>query len=720
MTGASVDTDSKISRRSFLKASAVAGSGLVLAIHLPGCSSQQQDLAQASDLNAFVRISPDDTISIVFPCSEMGQGSSTGLPMILADEMEADWEKVRIAASPVADAFRNPRNHAQRTGGSGSIRGWYTALRETGAAARQMLIEAAAQKLGVAGSECHAVKSRIVHKDSGKSLSFGEVAELAATLKRPDKPTLKSPGDFQLIGHPVPRKDTPLKVNGTAQYGIDTELPGMLYATTMTCPVFAGKLVDYDASAALSRKGVHAVVPIANGIAVVADGYWQAHTALQDVHINWNNGVNVKQNSDKISAELDAGITDTGQLILENGDAHSALQQADKTIEAKYEVPFLAHACMEPINCTADVRADRCEIWAPTQNPELSRDIAAKHLGLTPDKVTVHTTLLGGGFGRKGEVDFVLQAITVSKAIGKPVKLIWSREQDIQHDFYRPATAIRFRAGFDEQRQATALDMRIVAQSIVSRFIPKIADGAVDGDAIKNIGKQQPYAFPNIRVEHVRKEHGIPIGFWRSVGHSQNAFMRESFIDEMANEAGIDPYTFRRNWLPPSSRDLGVLDLVAEKAGWGKKLAAGHFQGIAVAEAYGSWVAEVAEISIENDRPRIHKVTAAIDCGIAVNPDSVRAQIEGAIVYGLTAALKGEITIKGGCVEQSNFHDYQMLRISEMPEIEVHIVASETAPGGVGEPGTPPIAPAVCNAIFAATGERIRRLPILKHKLFRT
>ncbi|MFQ5660320.1 MAG: molybdopterin cofactor-binding domain-containing protein [Gammaproteobacteria bacterium] len=719
MTASSLNNGVKISRRTFVKGAALAGSGLILTIHLPGCGKQEQTALQASELNAFVRIGTDDSIRIVFPCSEMGQGSSSGLPMILAEEMEADWDRVEIVPSPVADAFRNPRNNAQRTGGSGSIRGWYAALRETGAAAREMLIAAAAQKFGVPKSECHAVRSRIIHEKSKQSLRFGQVADLAATLERPPSPALKSPRDFRLIGHPMPRKDIPAKVNGTAGYGIDVDLPNMLYAGIKGCPAFGGELISFDAKAAAGKDGVHAVLPIPGGIAVVADSYWQAQTALQAIDINWNRGPNAGQNSARISADLDAGTREAGQLVLEKGDVLQAINHAEKILEARYEVPFLAHACMEPVNCTADVRNNRCEIWAPTQNPQWSRDVVAKQLGLRPDNVLVNTTLLGGGFGRKGEIDFVLQAVALSRAVGRPVKLIWSREQDIQHDFYRPATAMRFRAGFDAEGQITALDMRIVAPSIISRFDQNIAKGAVDWDAIKNIGRQQPYAFPNIRVEHVRKDHGIPIGFWRSVGHSQNAFMRESFIDEMAHEADTDPYTFRRNWLEPSSRDLAVLDLAADKAGWGKSLPAGHFQGIAMAESYGSWVVEIAEVSIEKGLPRVHKVTAAIDCGTAVNPDSVRAQVEGAIVYGLTAALKGEITLREGCVEQSNFHDYRMLRISEMPEVAVHISGSDAAPGGVGEPGTPPIAPAVSNAIFAATGTRIRNLPILKHDRFR-
>ncbi len=705
----------KLSRRAFVFTSAAATGALIVGIDLFNDGTAGAVPADAvAHLNAFVRIDPDGSISITYACAEMGQGSSTGLPMIIADEMEADWDKVSVASAPVADAFKNPRNRQQRTGGSNSIRGWYMELRKLGAATREMLVEAAAQSWNVPAGECSARDSVVTHTPSGKTLRYGEVAALAATLTPPQNPRLKNESEFKLIGHPTMLKDMAPKVNGSAKYGIDVILPGMLFADVRFCPTFGGDVASYDDSAARTMSGFHAVVAVPGGIAVVADTYWQARQALEKIDLEYDPGANAGQSSARISAELRKGLNEVGAVARDDGDVQRALDGAATVLEATYEVPYLAHATMEPMNCTADVREDGCEIWAPTQDPQDSRKVAAELLGLPLEKVEVHTMLMGGGFGRRGNVDYVEQAVTVSKAIGRPVKLIWSREEDMRHDFYRPTAVVRLVAGLDAGGVPVAFDVKVAAPSIYALLRPAALRNGIDRHAVIGFN-DHPYAIASNHVEWVRKDLGIPVGFWRSVGHSHNPFMRESFIDEMAFAAGRDAYEFRRSLLKNSPRHLRVLDVAAKAAGWGKTLPANHGMGLSVVKAYGSWLSQVAEVSVEGDRVKVHRVTCAVDCGVAINPLTIKAQVEGAIVYGLTAALKGDITIEDGGVVESNFHDYEMLRIDEMPEIDVHIIEGGDLPGGVGEPGTPPIAPAVTNAIFNATGQRIRSLPISKY-----
>jgi isoquinoline 1-oxidoreductase beta subunit len=699
-----------LNRRAFIKSGAALGSGLVLAFKLPLAGAQKRDAAVRNP-RGFIQIAPDDRIKLLLPSVEMGQGSNTSLPMIILEELEGDWDRIDVHHAPVADIYKNPWIHAQITVGSFSVRGWYDELRKVGAAAREMLVQAAAEEWGVPPGECTVSKSVIRHKHSGRSLSFGQVAARAADLPVPADPPLKPADQYTLIGTPAPRTDTPLKVNGSARYGIDVSVPGMLYATVKTCPVFGGKLKSFDDSAAKSMPGYHATVRLPDGVAVVADSYWHAKKALDKVRVEYNPGPVADLNSDKVSAAL-RGSFDAADAIVarDDGNATAAIKNSDTMIEAVYEVPYLAHACMEPMNCTADVTADRCEVWVSTQAPGRTRDAAARTAGLPHDKVRVHSQFLGGGFGRRGEVDFVVQAVTVSRTVGRPVKLLWSREEDIRHDFYRPAAAIRFRGGLDKSGRVIALDARVVTASAPTSRRP--------GPPMYTLGVYDTaYAIPNYHVTGLNKDLGVPFGFWRSVNHSHNPYMMEGFMDELAYKAGTDPYLFRRSLLQGEKgrRHLGALDLAAHKAGWGKPLPSGHYLGIAATEAYGSWIANVAEVSVKDKVITLHKVVSAIDCGVAVNPDTINAQLEGGMVYGLTAALRGMIHVDNGAVRESNFHDYPVLKLNEMPVVETYVLPSSEAPGGVGEPGAAPIAPALANAVFAATGQRLRTLPLSLH-----
>jgi isoquinoline 1-oxidoreductase beta subunit len=715
-----------ISRRTLLKGGLAAGAGLVIGFHVP---NGRVALAAGHVFapNAWIRIDKDGIVTIINSQSEMGQGTLTSMAMILADELEADWSKVKVEQGPASRAFDNPGwppyierlfGGSQLTAGSMSIRGLFMTWRRAGAAAKEMLMAAAAKEWGVPIGEVYAEQGAVHHRPSGRKLGYGELSDKAAQLPVPQNPTLKTPDQFKLIGKKVPRRDTPDKVTGKAVYGIDVKVPGMLVATVQRCPVFGGTVASFDASKALAIKGVRHVVQISSGIAVVADNYWTAKRGRDALVVNWNEGPNAKQSSAAISQAYAALAQQPGPVARREGDVAKALGAAPKVIEAVYEVPFLAHATMEPMNCTAHVRADGCDVWAPTQTAIGTQSAAMRATGLPREKVRVHTTFLGGGFGRRGEKDFVVDAVETSKAVGAPVKVVWSREDDMQHDHYRPATYNAFRAGLDTNGMPVAWMHRIAGPSITAQRLglpPDRIDRAMTEGAANH-----PYDIPNMQIEYHYKEVGVPVGFWRSVGASQNAFIVESFIDELAHAAGKDPYEYRRALLGKSLRHKGVLELAATKAGWGSPLPPGRHRGIAVAFSYGSWAAEVAEVSVAADGGvRVHRVVVAIDCGFAVNPDQIRAQMESGIVYGLTAALYGAITLENGRVQQSNFHDYPMLRINEMPVVETHIMQSPHPPGGVGEPAVPPIAPAVANAIFAATGKRIRRLPIRTEELRR-
>ncbi len=711
---------STISRREFVETTA----GLVLSFYLPG----RAVAAPAPDApfapNAWLRIGPDGIVTLTLDKSEMGQGSQTGLAQILADELEADWSKVRLGPVP-----ENPAGWSRRmsTGGSTAIHGSWDLLRKAGATARQMLITAAAQTWDVDRTSCRAEAGAVIHTPTKRRLSYGRLAARAATLPVPQDVPLKDPKDFRLIGTRATRLDTPAKVDGSAVYGIDVTVPGLLVASIERCPVFGGTVKRYDATKAKGMPGVRAVVELepspwtgkdgawgvgcAAGVAVVADTYWHAFQGRKALEIQWNEGDAASLGSDGIRAELARLADQPGVEAKKVGDPAAALAAAAQRVEAVYEVPFLHHATMEPMTCTAHVQTDGCDVWAPTQNQTRAQEVAAELAGLPKEKVRIHTTFLGGGFGRRLESDFVSEAVRVSKAVGAPVKVIWTREDDTQHGFYRPASYNRFAAGLDAAGNPVAWTHRVVGTPIRLKFgpLPKGLDGSlVDG------AEDLPYVIPNLLVDQVAADFlPIPRGFWRSVGISHNAFVTESFLDEVATAAKQDPFELRRALLKDRPRHLRTLELVAEKAGWDTPLPAGRGRGIAFAEWQPTVCAQVAEVSVAADGAvRVHRVVCAVDCGPAVNVGQIEAQIQGGIVYGLTAALYGEITIDRGRVKQSNFTDYPMMHINEMPVVEVHVVPSTEKQGGIGEPSVGPIAPAVCNAIFAATGKRIRKLPI--------
>lgn len=700
-------------RRIFLKVGTVAGGGLLIGFHLPLASRAGEAEAAENEFvpNAWIRINVDDTVTLRVASSEMGQGVYTAIPMLLAEELECDWARMNVEMAPADKAYINPIIGMQLTGGSTAVRAFWTPLRQAGATARDLLIRAAAQTWKVKEDECRAENGFVLHKTNKLKASYGALATKAATLPVPSEVFLKEPGDFKLIGKSTPRLDTPRKVNGSAVFGMDVKLPGLLIAVVARCPVFGGKPKKFDATKAKDVPGVRQVLSIHSGIAVVADSFWAAQQARNALVVEWEEGAHAKLDSAAIRKQLELALKKKGVNAHNEGDAAKAIKAAVKRIEAVYEVPYLAHACMEPMNCTAQVKKDSCELWVPTQNQTAAQFVASQITGLPLEKVKVNTTFLGGGFGRRGEQDFVAEAVQLAMATGTPVKLIWTREDDMHHDYYRPATLNRFSAALDKDGKPVAWRHEIAGGSIFSRVFPKSIKNGIDNTSVEGAANL-PYAIPNLQVTWAMENGAVPVGFWRSVGSSQNAYVTECFLDELAAAAGKDPYEFRRVLLTKHPRHLGVLELAAQKAGWGSSLPAGRTRGIAVAEAFGSYCAQVAEVSLESNQVRVHRVVCAIDCGMVVNPDTVVAQMESGIVYGLTAALKGEITLKDGRVEQGNFNDYPLLRFDEMPEIEVHIVKSSEHPGGVGEPGTPPIAPAVANAVFAATGKPVRKLPI--------
>lgn len=699
-----------LTRRHFLKSTATLTGGLVLAFHLP--QPPLPLLATATEtletpLNAWLRIGTDDSVTVLVAHSEMGQGVYTSLPMLVAEELEADWSKIKVEMSPTSSVYKNPLIGQQLTGGSTSIRGRWESLRLAGATAREMLIAAAAAQWQVKASECHADHGKVIHPASQKQLNYGSLAQAAAKLTPPTSVKLKAPADFKIIGKPIKRLDTPAKVDGSAIYGIDVHLPNMLYAAIQQIPIFGGKLEGYDTTTAEPFK----VVPVPNGIAVVAKTYWQAKQGLEALHARFISGEKGPEDMASITKRLQQGLTEKGAVAHSSGNLQAALKTAKKTVEAQYSVPFLAHVTMEPMNCTAEVRKDGCDLWVSTQAQEWAQNTAAEITGLPKAKITVHTTYLGGGFGRRVEMDFISQAVLLAKTVGQPVKLIWSREEDLQHDFYRPAMMGKLTAGLDDQGMPVALNIRLAGPSITKRLMPALLKGNLDPFVIEGLN-EIAYDIPNQYLDYVMKDTTVPVGFWRSVASTHNAFFLESFMDELAHTSGKDPYHFRRDLLTLQPRYLKVLDTLAEQSHWDKPAPQGHYRGLAIHKSFGSIVGEVAEISLNaTGEVTVHQVTCVIDCGIAVNPDTIKAQAEGSIVYGLSS-LTEAITLKNGRVEQSNFHDYPVLRMIDMPLIDVHIIPSEDSPGGVGEPATPPIVPAVTNAVFAATGKRIRHLPL--------
>jgi isoquinoline 1-oxidoreductase subunit beta len=703
----------QISRRALMKGSLAVSTGLVVGFRVP-FTGRDAALAQAGAFapNQWISIDRDGVVTIINSVVEMGQGSLTTMPAIVADELDTDLGKVRVNQAPAnPKLYANPVTGSQSYGGSRGVRDHIAMLRKAGAAAREMLMQAGANEWGVQLADVDTELDTVVHRPTGRRLPYRALVDKAAQLPVPQNPRLKTPDRFRYMGKMMHRRDTPLKVNGSAVFGMDVVVPSMLIASIERCPVFGGKVKSFDATAAKRIKGVKDVVQVSNGIAVVADSFWTAQLGRNALKVVWDEGAGAAVTSETIRQGYAAGAAQPGLVARNDGETDKALAVGAKTIEAIYEVPFLEHACMEPMNATASVKPDSCEIWAPTQNPGGTQMTGARISGIPIEKVIVNTTYLGGGFGRRGEQDFIVDALETSKAVGAPVKVMWTRADDIQHGFYRPATYNVFKGALDAQGNLVAWWNRVVGPGILIQK-GRAQAGTIDAAAMEGV-RNMPYNVPNVHVEWVDKDYGIPIGFWRSVGPSQNGFIVESFVDEMAKSAGKDPVEFRRGLLGKSPRHKAVLELAASKANWGAPLPAGRARGCAVMFSYGSYVAHVAEVSVApNGKVRVHKLVGAIDPGFAVNPDQVKAQMEGGGIYALTALLYGEITIDRGRVKQSNFNDYQMLRIDEAPEMEVHILNSGEAAGGLGEPGVPTVAPAVCNAIFAVTGKRIRKLPL--------
>src|SRR5712691_4005130 len=707
------------SRRKFLQQSAAIGGGLTFGFHVPGALAQRSEAAGA-EVNAWVVIRPDDTVIIRYARAEMGQGSMTSAPMLVAEELECDWKKVRIEyASANANVKRKRAWGDMASVGSRTIRNSQEYLRRGGAAAREMLIAAAAQQWGVPASECSAAASVITHAPSKRKTSFGKVASAAAKLEPPKDVKLKDPKDWKLIGKSVKRVDIPDTVMGRQVYGIDVQLPGMMYAAIAQCPVFGGKVKSIDAGKVEGRRGIVKVLPLETFVAVVADNWWRAKEALRDVHIEWDVGANGNVSSASLMEFYRSGLEAQQDIAVsrKDGDFDQAFASAAKKLEAEYYTPYLAHSTMEPMGCTALVKDGKVAIWTSTQNAEASLATAAATAGVPLENVEVHRVQLGGGFGRRGGgQDFVRQGVAIAKTMeGTPVKMLWTREEDTQHDFYRPASLIRIKAGLDASGNPVAWYARVSAPSIISNLLKLPLKEGVDPQAVVSFA-DQPYAIPVVRIEYAQRNPHVPVGFWRTVGHSQNPFMRECFVDELAQAAGKDPYEYRRGFLPAATKEYGVLEATAKAAGWAEPLPAGVHRGIAVTEAYGSYVAAVAELAVSDKNVvDIKRLVLGIDSGHVVKPDNVVAQMQGSAVFMLTAMFWGDITIKDGRVEQSNFHDHRMMRLREMPKVEVVLAPSGGFWGGIGEPGQAAIAPAICNALFAATGKRIRSLPLKNH-----
>ena len=688
-------------RGDFIKITGAAGAGLVLGLRAPSAAA-----SGALRPNPWVQILPDGGVTVFLNKSEMGQGVATGLPTILADELDVPLERVRVEFATADPLYNDPVSNDMHTGGSTSVRNMWMPLRRAGATARAMLVAAAARRWGVDATACVTRQGNVLHPPSGRSASYGSLVETAAALPVPQDVRLKDPDAFTQIGKRQTRIDIPSKVDGTAKYGMDVRLPGMVYAAVAKPPVFGGKLRRFDASKAKAVKGVHAVFPISSGVAVVASNTWAAQQGKYALAIAWDDGPLAQLSTAGLFDEAERLAKTPGILAKDVGDVEAA---RGTVIEAVYRGPFLAHAAMEPMNATAWVRDGRCEVWAPTQSQSLARSIAAKAAGLPVDQCTIYTTYLGGGFGRRLQVDYIADAVEVAKKIGVPVKVVWTREDDMQHDFYRPMSLNAVRGVLDDDGTLVALAHTVVSPSIARYRNPQLPSIQVDPSAV-NGAANIVYDLPNFRVAYVPQDHGIPVGPWRAPGANWNTFVTESFIDELAHAAKRDPIEFRQALLGKSPRAAAVLRNVATRV-WGKPLP-GTSQGVAVAFWNGSYAALIADVALEGKKPRVKRAVIAVDCGIAINPEIIVAQTESAINYGLAAALTGKITLKNGRVEQNNFYDYTVLRIPDAPQIEVSVLPSRADPTGIGELGTPPIAPAVANAIFAARGTRVRSLPL--------
>ncbi|HKE38603.1 MAG TPA: xanthine dehydrogenase family protein molybdopterin-binding subunit [Casimicrobiaceae bacterium] len=713
-TGSAPITD--LSRRRFLQAGAAVGGGFLLSFTLPFAASE----AEAADTaafapNAFIRIGRDGKVVLIIPYVEMGQGTYTSIPMLIAEELEVDLSQVGLEhAPPNEKLYGNPLlGGVQETGNSNAVRASWQPLREAGATARTMLIAAAAKRWNVDPGTCRAQKGVVLHESTGKTARYGELSADAARMPVPDKVTLKRPEDFKLIGTPAKRLDTPGKLNGTAVYGIDVRPPGVKIATLAQSPVFGGRVKSIDDKAAKAVKGVRQIVRLDDAVAVVADHMGAAKKGLAALKIEWDDGPHAALTTEDVARELEQATLKPGAVAQNIGDVDKAMAGAATRVEATYQVPFLAHTTMEPMNCTVHVRKDSCEIWVGTQAIARVQAFAAKVAGVPVDKVVVHNHLIGGGFGRRLEADATSRAVEIARHVDGPVKVVWTREEDIQHDMYRPYWFDRISAGLDAKGMTVAWNNRFAGSSVLARHLPPTFNKGLDPDSTEG-AIDLVYGFPNLHVEYVRVEPpGIPTGFWRSVGPSHNVFVTESFVDELAAAAKQDPVAYRLSLLDKTPRAKAVLQLAADKAGWGQPLPDRSGRGVSLQFVFASYMAHVAEVDVDKDGAvRVRRVVCAVDCGIPVNPDTIRAQIQSAVMFGVTAALYGEITLKEGRVQQSNFHDYPALRMNEAPAVEVHIVQSREPPGGMGEAGTSCVVPAVTNAIFAATGKRLRKLPV--------
>jgi isoquinoline 1-oxidoreductase beta subunit len=705
------------SRRRFLQGSMAAGAGLSLGFHWPRAAQAQT----SGGINAWIDITPDNQVILRYARAEMGQGSLTSAPMLIAEELEVPWSSVKVVYATAHENLRQKRVFGDMASvGSRTIRMSQEYLRKAGATARTLLVSAAAQTWGVSESECRAQGGRVLHAPSGRQLKYGELVAKAATLPMPATVARKDPSQWTVIGKSIPRVDIPDIVTGKIRYGIDTQLPGMLHAAVAACPVFNGKVKSLDDSKVKNRRGVVQVLNLESFVAVVADNWWRAKEALREVDIEWDVGAHGSLTTAKATAFIRDGLEATQVAVARNdGDVAPALSQSAQRIQADYFTPYLAHATMEPMVCTAWLQGDQLQVWAPTQNPEATLATAASTAGVPLPNVTVHPVQLGGGLGRKSPQDFTRQAVLIAKAMaGKPVKMVWSREEDIQHDLYRPASWIRLEAGLDAKGQMQALKIRSAGPSLLATLLRLPLKDGVDPQAVAALA-DHPYNVANSRVEYAQRDTNIPVGFWRTVGHSQNPFARECFIDEVAAAAGLDPKAFRLAHLSDKSdKDRRILQAVCDAAGWDKPLPKDVFRGLAETEGYGSWTACVCEVSVSpKGEVKIHRVVIGIDPGHVVNPNNIQAQMQGSVVHGLSAIFWGEMTLRDGRIEQSNFHDYRLMRLNEMPKVETVIAPTGGFWGGVGEPAQAPLAPALVNAICAATGKRIRSLPLKNHGL---
>jgi isoquinoline 1-oxidoreductase beta subunit len=695
-------------RRKFLKSSAATGGALVIGVSLPGMFREAR-AATESAINAWVRIGSDNSITILCARSEMGQGVVMALPTLVAEELEVDLNTVKVEFAPPGGAYTNEMLGGQITGGSASVRDAWEKLRIGGAKARVMLTEAAAAKWGVDAAKCTASNGMIMGP-GGKKASYGSLAEAASKLTPPKEVALKDPSKWRYIGKPLKRRDTADKLNGKLVFGIDVKLPGMLYAALAQCPVIGGKATAVDDSKAKGMPGVKHVVRITDGVAVVADSWWQAKQARDALVITWDEGAGKAINTASVFKGLADAMAKPAASIKQQGDVAGAMKSAAKTVQATYEMPFLSHSPLEPMNFTADVRKDSALLIGSIQFQEAAHGMAAAITGLKPEQITVKTTFLGGGFGRRIDLDYMAQAVEISKAVAAPVKLVWTREDDMTHDFYRPASLTQMTGALDAGGKPTALSLKMSSPSVTARLFPPVVKDGIDPFMTEAI--LVPYDIPNQSVGTVIHEPGLRVGYLRSVSHALNVFANESFIDEMAVAAGKDPYQFRLDLLDKQPRFKNVLKLAGDKAGWGKPLPKGRARGVAMMEGYDTYMAQVVEVSVQGGQIKLHRVVVAVDLGRMVNPNIVEQQLESNIVFGLTAALYGNITLKDGRVEQTNFHDYKLLRMPEMPKVEMHIVKSTEKPGGIGEPGMAVLSPAMANALFSLTGKRLRKMPL--------